>query len=77
MKSISSATTVATSVNYVQRISTAGFELVADELVHAGGQNAGPAPYDYLLASLGLVPPLPFACMLLKRDGIWGHCVLP
>ena len=30
-----------------------GFPLVADEPVAVGGTNAGPSPYDYLVAGLG------------------------
>nr|MBV6631087.1 OsmC family protein [Oceanococcus sp. HetDA_MAG_MS8] len=53
MKTIAQARTVAGSENYRQDIQTKHFTLVADEPESAGGQNAGPAPYDYLLASLG------------------------
>lgn len=49
---IARATIISTGTNYVHDITTAGFELIADEPVGAGGQNAGPAPYDYYLASL-------------------------
>jgi putative redox protein len=53
MKRIASAVVATTAQNYRQRIATGGFDLVADEPVAAGGQNAGPAPYQFLLASLG------------------------
>ncbi|MCW3478403.1 OsmC family protein [Neisseriaceae bacterium JH1-16] len=53
MKQIASASVTSTSFNYTHRVDTANFELLADEPVSSGGQNAGPAPYDYLLASLG------------------------
>ncbi|SMF57303.1 OsmC family protein [Pseudogulbenkiania subflava] len=53
MKQIASVTVTSTPFNYTQLIDTADFELLADEPVSSGGQNAGPAPYDYLLASLG------------------------
>lgn len=49
---VARATIVSTGTNYVHDISTAGFGLVADEPVRAGGTGAGPAPYDYYLASL-------------------------
>lgn len=39
--------------HYRTEISVGGHELVADEGPALGGQNAGPAPYDLLLASLG------------------------
>lgn len=53
MKTIATATTQTSDVRYKTVIKTSDFALVADEPVHAGGQNAGPAPYDYLLAGLG------------------------
>jgi putative redox protein len=49
---VARATIVSTGLNYVHEITTAGFDLIADEPVRAGGQDAGPAPYDYYLASL-------------------------
>lgn len=53
MKTIAEAQVIAGQTNYRQDISTREFSLTADEPVSAGGQGAGPAPYDYLLASLG------------------------
>ena len=53
MKEIARAEGAATGRPYRQNIQTHGFDLVADEPVTAGGQGAGPAPYDYLLTSLG------------------------
>jgi putative redox protein len=53
MKTIATATTRSTPVAYRQDISTGAHHLVADEPINAGGQDAGPAPYDLLLASLG------------------------
>ena len=49
---IARATITSTDTNYVHDITTAGFKLVADEPARAGGHDAGPAPYDYYLASL-------------------------
>jgi putative redox protein len=37
----------------VQRVRAGRHLLVADEPIAAGGQDAGPGPYDYLLAALG------------------------
>jgi uncharacterized OsmC-like protein len=40
--------------NFEQEITAGKHRLVADEPVSAGGGDAGPDPYDYLLASLGV-----------------------
>jgi uncharacterized OsmC-like protein len=40
--------------NFEQEITAGKHGLVADEPVSAGGGDAGPDPYDYLLASLGV-----------------------
>ena len=53
MKEISNATVVSGDVHYRHDISTGTHTLVADEPRHAGGADAGPAPYDLLLSSLG------------------------
>ena len=53
MKTIATAEVITDGENYRQDLHTGGFRLVADEPVSAGGQGAGAAPYDYLLASLG------------------------
>ena len=53
MKKIANATVNASQTSYRQNIEAGTFALVADEPPAAGGQGAGPAPYDYLLASLG------------------------
>jgi putative redox protein len=53
MKTIATATTRSTPVAYRQDIGLGVHQLIADEPINAGGQDAGPAPYDLLLASLG------------------------
>lgn len=53
MKRIVSAVVTPTGPNYSQSIATGGFTLLSDESVAVGGQNAGAAPYNLLLASLG------------------------
>ena len=40
--------------NFEQEITAGKHRLVADEPMSAGGGDAGPNPYDYLLASLGV-----------------------
>jgi putative redox protein len=39
--------------NYVQQIRAGRHELLADEHAATGGADAGPSPFDYLLAGLG------------------------
>ncbi len=53
MNRIASAVVTSAGPNYVHTVETAGFSLVADEPLGAGGQNAGPGPYNLLLAGLG------------------------
>lgn len=53
MKAIANASVRSSDTAYRQDVSTAGHALVADEPASAGGQGAGPAPYDYLLTGLG------------------------
>lgn len=53
MKAISTAQVQSSGPHYRHRIRTGVHELIADEPTAAGGQDAGPAPYDYLLAGLG------------------------
>lgn len=40
--------------DFEQKITAGKHHLVADEPVSVGGSDAGPDPYDYLLASLGV-----------------------
>ena len=54
MKSIAQANLHSVGPNYHQHISTGhGHQLDGDEPGTAGGANAGPSPYELLLASLG------------------------
>lgn len=53
MKEISRATVVSGDANYRHDITIGTHTLVADEPAHGGGADAGPAPYDLLLSSLG------------------------
>ncbi len=41
------------SGRFLQRVRAGRHRLVADEPVTVGGDDAGPGPYDYLLAALG------------------------
>jgi len=40
--------------SFKQEIIAGKYRLLADEPVSAGGTDAGPDPYDYLLAALGV-----------------------
>lgn len=42
-----------TSTRYVEEISIGKHKLLADEPVDAGGTDAGPGPYEFLLTALG------------------------
>lgn len=53
MKEIAHAAVVATDTKYRHDIQAGTHALVADEPADAGGADAGPAPYELLLASLG------------------------
>ncbi len=53
MKAIATATVASTDRHYAHTVQTGRHSLLADEPEHAGGQDAGPAPYDYVLAGLG------------------------
>lgn len=53
MKQIASASTKTHEAHYKTQIKTGNHQLIGDEPTHAGGQDAGPAPYDYILAGLG------------------------
>lgn len=53
MKLIASAVVTPTGPDYTHSIASGGFEFLTDEPVAGGGQNAGPAPYNLVLAGLG------------------------
>lgn len=53
MTPISHATVRSAGPDYRHDVVTGDHRLVADEPVRSGGQNAGPAPYDLVLAGLG------------------------
>src|SRR6516225_9420954 len=52
MSRIAFATVVSTDSNYLHHVHAGHFPLDTDEPTQLGGQGAGPAPFDYYLASL-------------------------
>lgn len=52
MPRVSLASIVSTDTNYLHHIEAGHFALDTDEPTKLGGQGAGPAPFDYYLASL-------------------------
>lgn len=52
MKEIALTNATLGDTNYLTHITTGKFSLTCDEPVTAGGTNAGPTPYDYILAGL-------------------------
>lgn len=52
MKTVSTVTVTSSDTHYKQLVQAGRHALVADEPLNAGGQDAGPAPYDYVLAGL-------------------------
>lgn len=52
MSRVALATIVSTDSNYLHHIQAGPFTLETDEPSKLGGQGAGPAPFDYYLASL-------------------------
>lgn len=73
MKEIASATVASTATDYRHEIQTGRHQLVADEPAHAGGQDAGPAPYDLLLSSLGACTAITLRMYAAKKGWTLGR----
>ena len=68
MKRIASAVLVPTGPKYTHSVETGGFTFLADEPLGAGGSNAGPAPYNLLLASLGACTAITLRMYAERKD---------
>lgn len=55
--------------DFTCRIETGDHQLIGDEPLSFGGQNKGPAPYEYLLSALGLCTTMTIR-MVAKREHI-------
>lgn len=53
---------------YTQRVQAGRHDLIADEPTSVGGEDAGPGPFDYLLASLGACTTMTLR-MVAERKG--------
>ena len=53
---------------YTQRVQVGRHNLIADEPTSVGGEDAGPGPFDYLLASLGACTTMTLR-MVAERKG--------
>lgn len=59
--------------NYVQQITAGSHRLLGDEPTHGGGGNAGPAPFDYLLAALGSCTSITLRMYAERKGWQLGH----
>ncbi len=73
MKEIANAHVVSGDVHYRHEIETGAHHLVADEPPHAGGADAGPAPYQLLLASLGACTAITLRMYAEKKEWDLGR----
>ncbi len=74
MKKISSASVTSGDTAYRHDIVTGAHHLVADEPADAGGADAGPAPYDLLLSSLGACTAITLRMYAERKQ--WPLCSL-
>jgi putative redox protein len=58
---------------YVQQITAGSHRLIGDEPADNGGGNAGPAPFDYLLASLGSCTSITLRMYAERKGWQLGH----
>jgi len=75
MKSIAttSVRAAADAPPYRNEIAAGPHALVADEPTSAGGRNAGPAPYEYILAGLGACTVMTLTMYAERKGWQLGH----
>lgn len=73
-KKIARATVRSTDTDYRHEIDTGSrHQLIADEPPTAGGDNAGPAPYDYILSGLGACTAITLRMYAQRKDWDLGR----
>lgn len=73
-KKISHATVHSTDTDYRHEIDTGSrHQLTADEPATAGGGDAGPAPYDYILTGLGACTAITLRMYAQRKDWDLGR----
>src|SRR6185369_12508258 len=56
------------AANFQQQVTAGKHNFVADEPVSAGGGDAGPGPYDYLLTALGVCTSMTIGLYARKKE---------
>lgn len=73
MRAIATASVTSAAVAFRQDIRTGNHTLVADEPPDHGGRDAGPAPYDLLLAALGACTSITLEMYAEKKGWVLGQ----
>ena len=72
MRTISTTSATLAEVDYLTHLQTGRHQLIADEPTSAGGADAGPAPYDYLLAGLAACTLMTLRMYAQKKNWMLG-----
>lgn len=73
MKPVATARVVSTAPDFREEIATGQHLLVSDEPPALGGHDAGPAPYDLVLAGLGSCTAITLRMYARKKGWDIGH----